>query len=636
LAGPLRGWTLTSIYAYFEHWDTSSVAIDTSIYVGVAAGFQSETTTTNNLHNWKKKHPNGIFEYDFMNGGEIQSPFFSLDYLNNQAKRINTTNTLGSFYETNWGVYVSAMYMTAFHKSLNDGSDVQTNFNVYVNDMFPGSKTKIKELFNHWTNENNFLSNDWLTENKNRLPLYLSLINEAANLSGGAEETHRIEQLKAYVHYLILHYDLKATDALNSTGLISRRAKADILLDYLVSVYNYGIINSFQAINNTVSDSLSVSQATFDKWVDTTGNGPGIFKAAPLLAVSPINSTKINSDFTADTTAYPMLATYKFTEPDSIIAAACKMNLVPLDSINFYLNGYYNGSVDYEIKSTGASSIRIYYKKNPTDINKRINFVLDSKDQMYSVAARSDSITQNGFVDLAIPAAGNYKMYILIPKTAQANISIIANNNFVYHGSPIYSNGIAVFKDSISAPRYIYVPKGLNKLYISLYYSHSDTTQLLKKFKFTNAQGDKPKIYIEPSDSNLYYFNVDSANAGKFWQLYADTAATAEIFSIVNTQNVHLYLQQGFCSQTSIAELDKIDFSIYPNPSTGVFSLMMKADGLVKISVLNMMGQNIYSQQYDKWNGTQDLDLSSLPMGMYFVKIENKHEFSTKKIVITK
>lgn len=76
--------------------------------------------------------------------------------------------------------------------------------------------------------------------------------------------------------------------------------------------------------------------------------------------------------------------------------------------------------------------------------------------------------------------------------------------------------------------------------------------------------------------------------------------------------------------------------TVYPNPSTGLFSLKMKAEGAVKIIVFNMISQNSFSLQYAKWNGTEELNLSSLPTGMYLVKIENKGGFSTQRIVIAK
>lgn len=67
--------------------------------------------------------------------------------------------------------------------------------------------------------------------------------------------------------------------------------------------------------------------------------------------------------------------------------------------------------------------------------------------------------------------------------------------------------------------------------------------------------------------------------------------------------------------------LDHSGISLFPNPVENVFII----SGLVanySVQVLDAMGQ-LY-QSYDQNSGTIEIDISSLPAGLYFVKIENK------------
>jgi len=202
-----------------------------------------------------------------------------------------------------------------------DGSDAHDNFDMFISEMFPGSKSKIKELFYHWTTETHWSTYIWVWDNKYRFPLYLSLINDASGMSSGAEETKRINLLKSYMHYLILIYDIKTSPKNTLAEKEARWAKTDIALNYMASTYKSAIVNPYQGLNVLIG--YEASPSSYNAWVDST-NGGFTFKPAPFLAATPINDTQIGLDFNSDKTAYPMLANYKFVEPDSILKLACK------------------------------------------------------------------------------------------------------------------------------------------------------------------------------------------------------------------------------------------------------------------------------------------------------------------------
>lgn len=72
---------------------------------------------------------------------------------------------------------------------------------------------------------------------------------------------------------------------------------------------------------------------------------------------------------------------------------------------------------------------------------------------------------------------------------------------------------------------------------------------------------------------------------------------------------------------------------IYPNPNNGQFTLNGIDKRIQRITVLNMLGQSVYTQEV---NEQEKLDLNlDLPKGIYFVQMGNASGLSqTKKIVI--
>ena len=71
--------------------------------------------------------------------------------------------------------------------------------------------------------------------------------------------------------------------------------------------------------------------------------------------------------------------------------------------------------------------------------------------------------------------------------------------------------------------------------------------------------------------------------------------------------------------------------SISPNPSTGVFNIDLKGiENTLEITVINSHGQLVYKTEI---NGSQQLDLSSQPNGVYFIRLVNSTMVKIVKIV---
>lgn len=84
----------------------------------------------------------------------------------------------------------------------------------------------------------------------------------------------------------------------------------------------------------------------------------------------------------------------------------------------------------------------------------------------------------------------------------------------------------------------------------------------------------------------------------------------------------------------SVEEINHINLGIYPNPSSGVFTLN-SGNSLYKnytVSVFNIVGNLV--KQFT-WNGEKTtIDLTNCSKGVYIVKVNNKEEAEFKKLVI--
>jgi PKD repeat protein len=79
---------------------------------------------------------------------------------------------------------------------------------------------------------------------------------------------------------------------------------------------------------------------------------------------------------------------------------------------------------------------------------------------------------------------------------------------------------------------------------------------------------------------------------------------------------------------------------IYPNPSTGIFTL--RIEGLsaerATVEICNLLGKVVYANNTDVYNGAifNEIGLSNTGSGVYFVQVKAKDKTITRKIVISK
>lgn len=93
-------------------------------------------------------------------------------------------------------------------------------------------------------------------------------------------------------------------------------------------------------------------------------------------------------------------------------------------------------------------------------------------------------------------------------------------------------------------------------------------------------------------------------------------------------------LCQGPSNTIGINELKENTFSIYPNPSNGVFTIKT-AGTFSQLQVFNLVGQCVYQKEFSiDQTKTVTLDLGEQNNGIYSIKMSGAKGYSTQKILL--
>ena len=163
----------------------------------------------------------------------------------------------------------------------------------------------------------------------------------------------------------------------------------------------------------------------------------------------------------------------------------------------------------------------------------------------------------------------------------------------------------------------------------------------------TDHQLQPPSVEIEAPDSALVNSDVTltalSYNADRYeWLIEGASVATATSQQVITswTQKgrydikVTAFNEDGsttasktitIVEKLSIPQMSASDITIFPNPTSGL--LAIKANGLENIDILNQTGAVVAA------GAKETLDLSSLPSGIYFIRITTQSGATVQKII---
>lgn len=121
---------------------------------------------------------------------------------------------------------------------------------------------------------------------------------------------------------------------------------------------------------------------------------------------------------------------------------------------------------------------------------------------------------------------------------------------------------------------------------------------------------------------------------------YPILASTSPLVCLSPETSLVTYFDTKSSSTLETAEFkfpDDKGVSIYPNPTSGVFSVDSKynIEGVV-IKVYTLAGIEVYTSDKFDFNSRRTLDLSNLPTGAYLLRVDSQNYRLTKQLIITR
>ena len=144
-----------------------------------------------------------------------------------------------------------------------------------------------------------------------------------------------------------------------------------------------------------------------------------------------------------------------------------------------------------------------------------------------------------------------------------------------------------------------------------------------------------------------YLLTAGSIGSTTFPGLVMGTSGTAEIFtSYFKATNISTWfsftetamVKMNFESVLDVSELDKINFTIYPNPAND--NIELRFDQVVAeevdIYIVNTNGQKVIDLTKSQFTSSLKIDVSELANGVYFVHMNSIKNSHTQKLLINR
>ena len=118
--------------------------------------------------------------------------------------------------------------------------------------------------------------------------------------------------------------------------------------------------------------------------------------------------------------------------------------------------------------------------------------------------------------------------------------------------------------------------------------------------------------------------------------LYLLEDATGDTLVVENTNSfIGDSLAFTFCIGvvTGLSELTSDDIKLYPNPTTGIFTIIRNQNTAANIVIYNILGKKVFTKENETKKEIQ-LDLTDVNKGIYFISILSDNERIVRRLII--
>ncbi len=206
----------------------------------------------------------------------------------------------------------------------------------------------------------------------------------------------------------------------------------------------------------------------------------------------------------------------------------------------------------------------------------------------------------------------------------------VGNNNSELWESDGTAAGTNRFFD-IAGPNYASMPSNLIAMGSKLYFRARDSVRA--ELWVSNGTAAGTYKITDPNADYIAGLGAIAANinlAGDIAIYNNMLIYTNKYLNAIGKELYKIDLPTGI--EERVAATDNV--SIYPNPTTGTFTIDFKDNSYTTLTVLNQLGQAVYTQSLSAQQGKQEVQLDGLSNGVYYIKLSGNDKIATSKIII--
>ena len=305
------------------------------------------------------------------------------------------------------------------------------------------------------------------------------------------------------------------------------------------------------------------------------------------------------------------------------------------DSINdviFYLNA--NGTIDNNLPANTTDELSYLY--NPIDPSPtwggstmRFDLLQGPFDQSFMVENRNDIlIFSTPVLSQDVILKGNVKVNLFVSSDR-------FDTDFTVRLTDVYPNGKSMI-----------LTDGIQRMRFRNGYTVNDTAMMtpgqiypitieLPNTAITFLAGHQ--IRIDITSSNYPKYNRNMNTGGDMYPNHnGDTlvnpliATNAVYLNSIYPSNIVLPLK-NYSTGIHINQLNnEFDIIIYPNPTTGIFTI--EGEDIKLVEIINITGQTV--KQFIIDNYQSSIDLNNQPKGIYLIKVTTDKGITAGKVVL--
>ena len=203
-----------------------------------------------------------------------------------------------------------------------------------------------------------------------------------------------------------------------------------------------------------------------------------------------------------------------------------------------------------------------------------------------------------------------------------------------YGGESEHSNETCASAGDCMAPSNMYYEYYGNSYKIKLFWNRPEVSEGLSGYYLYRKDGDDGsyrRIKLLGANTVSYIDNSANQQGNYYYRLYAYYRETDCTSAPATTRdNPNQFYLKVYYSPTDVEEREEVAVNVFPNPADQ--SLKVEAEGMTRVSVYNMLGQQVFESSCE--SNVLNVNVSGWSEGVYLLKVKTAEGTLSRRVSI--